>query len=244
MRTFLMLLSFFVSCSAEKDELSFKYENFEVHLPGIPGKWLKHKDKYYCFFTRELAYSTVNDFYILNKKGEVEFEIPAPGELSTFHYEFYRRGDSLFVTEQLNGASFYLDESAMRWKKIGRDVDLHYEDENYRVYAQDWGEWGGITWFEDKKDAQQYELEGNWPIVHKLSGKYFITYEKELLEIKDPRALEKTKQPYTYLSGEFSPLSSSARTGSIRRFAFPEGHSFFLTSFVQKNKLYSVFYEA
>src|SRR5690606_35791541 len=92
----------------------------------------------------------------------------------------------------------YLDLKKDKWIKTKKGIDLHYEDFDYSVYSLDFGEWGGITWFEDKQTLQQYEIGVTTPIINKLNDVYYLTDEKSILIIEDPKKLDISKVPYDY----------------------------------------------
>jgi len=164
-----ILLFFLQSCQSQN--FKTEYKNFEINIAGEPGPWLKHNNKFYCYFlTDNDKYSSgsTHHFYILDEKGNTESKISVPQKLQTFYYDLYVKNDTIFTKEYNNKNTFYLEKN--EWIETKKGVDLFYEDNNYNVYSLDFGEWGGVTWFEDKKTNKQYEFSASSPIIDKFEN--------------------------------------------------------------------------
>ena len=249
---FLILILLMQSCKAQENDFHVEYENIEINIPGAPGPWLKKNGKFYCYFkTDNDIYNTSSDhhFYVLDKKGKIESEISVPKELQTTYYDLYIKNDTIFTTEYYDQNTFYLDEKNSQWIKTKKGVDLFYEDEKYEVYSLDFGEWGSVTWFKDRKNDKQYEFAASAPIINKLGNSYFITLGNQILEIKNPQLMgesqeyydvNKATEDYDFRSGRYS-LKNAKIIYEFENHDFFEPKSSFTTSFITNNKLYHIY---
>src|SRR5690606_7736391 len=185
----------------------------------------------------------------LDKKGKIESEISVPKELQTTYYDLYIKNDTIFTTEYYDQNTFYLDEKNSQWIKTKKGVDLFYEDEKYEVYSLDFGEWGSVTWFKDRKNDKQYEFAASAPIINKLGNSYFITLGNQILEIKNPQLMgesqeyydvNKATEDYDFRSGRYS-LKNAKIIYEFENHDFFEPKSSFTTSFITNNKLYHIY---
>ncbi len=241
-----------ISCQ-EKDEqeIEIRTNVIEYEIYGNPGVWLKHKDKYYCFF--EVGFGNVltrstNHFYVLNQKGKIEHKVPVPNDLNGFYMDLFIRNDSVFVIEYMDKNTYYLDLNKNQWTETQKADDLIYEDEDFYVTALNFGEWGSTTWFKDKKTNIYYELASSTPVVNKLNGKYYLTENQSVLEVKNPRELLESKLGYNYETAT-TKLHIQDGNYSLKGADFiVQDTSFYLvsifdiaTSFVANNNLYHIY---
>src|SRR5690606_3033429 len=157
----LVVILDFIINSCSRQEIDVNHENIQINIPGEPRPWLKHNNKYNCYFevTNELPFPGNLNFYILDKivkttaqiafdkKGKTTAQIAVPKELQTFYIDLYVKNDTVFTTEYNNQETYFLDETNKKWCKTKKGIDLYYEDDDYSVYSLDFGEWGGVTWF-------------------------------------------------------------------------------------------------
>ena len=247
----IILLLFTQSCQSQEQDFSVKYENFEINIPGSPGPWLKHNGKFYCYFTTDndkFSTGSKHHFYILDDKGKTESKIVVPEKLQTFYYDLYVKNDTIFTTEYYEQNTFHLENN--KWIETKKAIDLFYEDDNYNVYSLDFGEWGGVTWFNDKKNNKQYEFAGSSPIINKLENAYFVTLENKILKIANPQKMELSKEPYDYkkavLTENYFRQGSNSLKGAEIIYEYKNDDYFnpkfsFATSFISNNKLYHIY---
>jgi|SRR5690554_823783 len=144
-----------ISCQKkDEQEIEIVTNVIEYEIYGNPGVWLKHKDKYYCFF--EVGFGNVltrstNHFYVLNEKGKIEYKVPVPNDLHYFYMDLFVRNDSVFAIEHMYKNTFYLDLNKNQWTETQKADDFIYEDEDFYVTALNFGEWDSTTWFREKK---------------------------------------------------------------------------------------------
>lgn len=251
---FLIVVSIFIINSCSHQELQINYENIQINIPGEPRPWIKYDNKYYCYFEIDSGLSIPGNlnFYILDKKGKTEAQIDVPQELQTFYFDLYVKNDTIFTTEYNNQETYFLDETNKKWHKTKKGINLYYEDDNYSVYSLDFGEWGGTTWFKDKKTNQQFEIAATTPVINKFNDVYYLTGENSILKISDPRKLDLSEEPYEYekaVLGEkyFREGSYSINGAEIlflkkdNEYLRPQQKFWFGTSFVLNNKLYHLY---
>lgn len=249
----LMLILFLASCQPQ--ELNVSVKNIDIKIPGNPGPWLKYKDNYYCYFktdSDQFSSGSNQQFYVLDNNGKVKSKIKVPGKLQTVYYDLYIKNDTIFTTEYYNHNTFYLDQPKNTWIETKKGIDLYYEDNDYSVYSLDFGEWGGVTWFENKKTSKQYEIGLTSPIVNKFNDSYYLTSGISVLKINDPTKLDESKEPYDYrkavadLENRYHRNGNYSTNGAEIIFKYKDNDYFnptfsITTSFVSNDKLYHLY---
>jgi hypothetical protein len=249
-----ILILIFTTIPCQSQEIKVYYENININIPGRPGPWMKFNDKYYCYFSTDNdKFSTRpnHQFYILDKNGEINSEINVPKELQNHYNDLYIKNDTIFTTEYYDHNTFYLDLTTNTWIKTKKGIDLYYDDENYSVYSLDFGEWGGVTWFKNIQTNIQYEVGVKTPIVNKLNDSYYLTSQKSILKIADPKKLDVSKEPYDYKKAvidekRYFRVGNNSTNGAEILFEYKNNDflkpKFSLaTSFISNNKLYHLY---
>lgn len=245
-------ITMIISCQKKENyEIEVITNVIEYEIYGEPSVWLKHKNKYYCFFEvgfGNVLTSNTNHFYVLNENGKIEHKVPVPNDLNKYYIDLFVRNDSVFAIEHMYKNTFYLDLSKNQWTEAPKTDDFIYEDEDFYVEALSFGEWGSTTWFKDKKTNIYYELSSTTPIINKLNGKYYLTENQNILEVKDPRELLEVKKGYNYETANIK-LHIEEGSYSLKGSEFiVQDTSFYLvskfdiaTSFVANNNLYHIY---
>lgn len=247
----LFFISSIIFSCKEKQEIEIITNTIEYEIFGRPLTWLKHKDKYYCFFERgfgNFLTPSTNHFYVLNEKGKVETKVPVPEGLDYLYIDLFVRNDSIFTIEYMYKNTFYLDLDKNQWVETKKADDLIYEDDDFYVTALNFGEWGATTWFRDKKINIQYELASTTPIINKLDGIYYLTESQNIIEVKNPKELLESKLSYNYKNAT-TELHIQEGSHSLKgsEFIFQDStFSWFskfdiATSFVANNNLYHIY---
>jgi len=245
----------FITASCQPQELNVNIENFEINIPGNPGPWLKYNENFYCYFKTDndkFSSGSNHQFYILDKNGTIKSKIEVPQKLQTFYYDLYIKNDTIFTTEYYNHNTFYLDQTNNIWIETNKGIDLYFEDNNYSVYSLDFGEWGGVTWFKNKKTDKQYEVGATSPVVNKLNDTYYLTAGKSVLKIIDPTGLVESKDPYNYqkavadLDNRYRREGNYSTKGAEIIFKYENDDYFnptfsFGTSFISNDKLFHLY---
>jgi hypothetical protein len=198
------ILNFESGFSLSKDTIS-------VSIKGEMTHALKYHDKFYVLFKqRVLKYGGDGKRWLyIFSNGQVEKIIDCPKEMETAYIDFYAKNDSLILKPYMDKQSYYLDLANYRWTKIEKTDDLIFEDENFQIYSLDFGEWGGKTWFKEKKTGQEYVLEATTPLVNKIDSSYYLTNSFKVLKIENPRLLNECSDDITYENIESTGKSYS-----------------------------------
>lgn len=250
-----ILILTFITASCQPQELNVNIKNVEINLPGTPGPWLIHNDNFYCYFKTDndkFSSGSNHQFYILDKNGRIKSKIEVPKKLQTFYYDLYIKNDTIFTTEYYDHNTFYLDQTNNTWIETNKGIDLYFEDNDYSVYSLDFGEWGGVTWFKNKKTDKQYEIGATSPVVNKLNDTYYLTAGKSVLKISDPIELVESKEPYNYkkavadLDNGYHREGNYSTKGAEIIFKYENDDYFnptfsLATSFISNDKLYHLY---
>lgn len=114
-------------------------------------------------------------------------------------YEEFDKGtldiihDSIIVRPYYeDDGSYYLDWDKGKWAKVRPSDHLVFEDEEYYVTSLNFGEWGGATWFRDKKTGVEYAISMADPDVYKINGMYYLVTASGIYLLNDPKTLLNT----------------------------------------------------
>jgi len=127
-----------------------------------------------------------------------------------------------------------------------------FEDEQYIIKGTCMGEWGGTTWFENKKTGKIYSCQSTCPkSINKIESKYIITNSlahmsgySEIIEVDNPENLDIFEKPKPrkdingnsiYYAGDFE---SNSRKGV--KVIWSKDETLTLLSFLYKEVLYHV----
>lgn len=257
--TFLILTCNSANSQKKNDEIIFKsdftlvQDTISININGEMTHALKFKDKYYVLYEqRSLKYGGYGKRHlcVLNN-GKVERVVDCPKELETTYLDFYVKNDSIIFKPYMDKQSFNLNIENYSWNKINKTDDLIFEDSCFYVYSLDFGEWGGKTWFKDKKTGNQFVLECTTPLINKIYNTYYLTNSFQVLKIKNPKELTKCDRDVTYenieKSGKYYTWHSQPKgfeviyeNKDIDHFDF----SYFpniVSSFVFKNELLHIY---
>ena len=163
---------------------------------------VKYKSEIYCFFKEVKKGNSRRDIkfcFVFSDSGKDLKKIEVPKEIqNTSYFDLFVKNDSVFAKTDMESESFYFDIEKSKWIKTKNVDDLIFEDEIFYVYSLDFGEWGGKTWFKDKKTEIEYAIEATTPLINKIDTTYFLTSELKVLKIKNPLALNKCTDDITY----------------------------------------------
>ncbi|MDZ7847438.1 MAG: hypothetical protein U5L96_12055 [Owenweeksia sp.] len=162
--------------------------------------WIAYKDLILAFFETSNPYTSKGElhFYIIDSKEKTQRKIFVPEELQANYIDLYVKNDTVYTTEYWDQNTYYFDFHSYEWVKTRKGDDLIYEDEDYYVTSLDFGEWGGCTWFIDKKTQSQFEIGITTPIINYFEGDYFIEAGRTVYRLSDPTDLKRSDSPYGY----------------------------------------------
>ena len=179
---------------------SLYQDTISVDVKGEMTHALKYQGKFYILFEqRVLKYGGYGKrwLYIISN-GNLEKIVDCPKEMNAVYLDFYVKNDSIILKPYMDKQSYQLELKSYSWIKIDKTDDLIFEDEKFLVYSLDFGEWGGKTWFKEKKTGQEYVLEATTPLVNKIDSTYYLTNSFKVLKIHNPLLLNKCSDDITY----------------------------------------------
>lgn len=175
-------------------------DTISIRVNGRMTHALEYKDKYYVLFEQgEMKYGGYGKRWLyIFSNNQLEKVIDCPEEMKTIYMDFYVQNDSIILKPYMNKQSYYLNTTNLKWNKIDKTEDLIWEDSDFCIYSLDFGEWGGKTWFKDKKTESQYVLESTTPLINKLDNSYYLTNSFQILRVNNPKELTKCDSEVTY----------------------------------------------
>ena len=200
-----------ISATNLNDSFSIYQDTILVNIKGEMTHAFKYRDKFYVLFEQQvLKYGGYGKRQLcIFSNGQLEEILDCPQDMETVYLDFYVNNDSIILKPYMNKQCYYLDLSNYKWVEIDNADDLIFEDDKFWIYSKDFGEWGGKTWFKDKKTRQEYVLEATTPLVNKIGTNYFLTNSFRVLKIENPKLLNKCNSDITYENIELSGKSNS-----------------------------------
>lgn len=199
----LLLLLFFSLLSCSDDEyLKVKTDTIKLDITGRLGNAVKYKGVYYgAFFQINENVSLEHekgDFCVFKKNGKIISKTSGiNGVLDTYN-DLYVQSDSLILKSYYDEKSFYWNNNKEEWLDIPVTDDRIFEDDNYYIYALDYGEWGAATIFKDKKTGIEYDANILLPKVYKIQEEYYLVTNTHVLKVADPHKLNEVKKGFYY----------------------------------------------
>lgn len=192
----IILLLFAKNCFCQEIEIS--RDTIILNINANMGPCVVFKNNFYCFCKKgnDVFAKTSEYLLVFNRKGEILKKTIAPRNIQIY-YDLFIKNDSVFVMDYYNHDTYFISDT-YDFLEIERVDDLIYQDSIYYVTSIDQGEWGGTTWFIDKKTKQEYELGISTPIINKFQNNYILTLGKHLFEIKNPTHLKECTAPRDY----------------------------------------------
>jgi hypothetical protein len=228
-------------------------DTISISVNGRMTHALEYQDKYYVLFEQQLIkYGGYGKRWLyIFSNNELERVIDCPKEMEVHYLDIYVQNDSIILKPYMDKQSYHYDNTNFRWNKIDKTDDLIFEDSDFYVYSLNFGEWGGKTWFKDKKTGSQYVLESTTPLINKIDNSYYLTNSYQVLRIKKPMELTKCDNDVTYeniqkTGKKYSWYSQSKgyemiyEDENIDYFYFSY-HPSIVSSFVFKNELLHIY---
>jgi hypothetical protein len=159
--------------------INLKLDTFDISADGDLRKVILFHNNFYLMFetNRKNTTQRFKNMIVLNKKGDFVEKVFVPDEFKDIpYYNIHVENDSLFVKEsEFEESSFVLNEKDSELKPIKRREFKSLEDNTYNVYVKDNGEFGGTTFFQDKKTRDVYEIRSTPTAINKIDSCYFLT---------------------------------------------------------------------
>jgi len=205
MKNILTLILYFQICIAFGQSFNVTTKDFFLNIKELikPATKvelthaIKHKDKFYCFF--EDGEEDIKFCFVFSYGGNKLNKIEVPNHIqNTVYYDLFVNNNRIYAKTYMDSKTFIFGNKKLKWKKTKTADDLIFEDEKFCVYSLDFGEWGGKTWFKDKKTGLEYSIEQKTPLVNKIDTTYYLTSSFEVLKIENPLLLNKCKNEFNY----------------------------------------------
>lgn len=157
---------------------------------GLLLPYLKYKDSYYCehYNKDEPNVDDRAGVYIINKNGDIDSTNNTPYS-NLGREDFNASHDSIVYSTYYEEIDYYLDEKNREWLQIKKADDVILEDDDYYVTTLHYGEWGGATWFKDKKTGIEYEAPVGSFAVRKAKGVYYLMTSQAIYKVMQPKLL-------------------------------------------------------
>jgi hypothetical protein len=181
---------------------SLQIDTIPINVQGRMTHALNYQNKTYILFEQILLkYGGYGKrwLYVLSN-GQFNKVADCPKEIESTYLDFYVKNNKLVIKPYMNMPSFYFDLKTRKWNKLDDTEldDLIFEDEKFLVYSLDFGEWGGKTWFKEKKTGQEYIINVTTPLVNKIDSSYYLTNSFKVIKIDNPLLLDKCSPDITY----------------------------------------------
>jgi hypothetical protein len=185
--------------------ISITEESINIQVPGNLKYIFPFKEKFYGLIEIEnsinsssYTYSPLFRLVEIDKNGNVQYDDMDLDFMSKF--EFFQKNDNLFLGAK-DAESIY-DLKKRKWIKneLNKENKI-YEDERIRAFSEDFGEWGGFTWIQDKKSGIEYSLKGYYSDFKEFQNEYYLLNSYEIYKFSSLKDLDKTAINYSeYLS--------------------------------------------
>lgn len=173
-----------------KDTFDYKHE-------GELERVAYFENKYFCVINH-----SDKKLIILDEEGTYINEVLTPKAIeTTSYYDLVIENDSLFLKlKEGDEENFVLVNNNTEFQFIEKRNFKIFEDDEYNIYANCHGEWGGALFFQNKETNEKYEAESTCAIiVNKLNNEYYVTsllthegVHSNVSKISDPEKLEKS----------------------------------------------------
>ena len=225
-----------------------------VDIRGGMRNALKFNDKFYVIFSwNNLMYGDSRSWLYVFSNGEIENIVNVPQRMSRGHLDFFVKNDSIILQQYMSDVHFHFDTKSFTWEEIFEADNLIFEDDRFYVFSLDFGQWGGRTWFRDKKTGLEYKVNATTPLINKIDTVYYLTEAFRVLRIENPLHLNKVLGDFTYERvvasriGHLYDFDGSKGFEVVFEAVFPDYYydffplSYIVSSFVWQNELLHIY---
>ena len=172
-----------------------------VDIKGGMRNAFKHNGRFYTIF-EERNFSQYGGrarrwMYVFSNNG-IEKIVDIPQRMNAVYWDFFVKNDSIILKQYMSDVHFYFNTQNFTWEEISEVDDLIFEDDRFYVFSLDFGQWGGTTWFRDKKTGLEYIVDAIAPLINKIDTVYYLTNSFSVLRIENPLLLNKAAVENTY----------------------------------------------
>lgn len=174
----------------------------EVSLQGEIQNLVKFGNNFYALISKEnsvnstsYSYSPIFSLAKISDKGIVK-EIPIePKFMQDFYYQFRMDNSNLYFVNTRDNDSYKLVNELFVSVGIRKENKV-FEDKEYRIYTEDFGEWGGLTWIYQKSSKKEFEVRGYYPIIVRKENLIYLINDHTIYSISNFDQLKSAKVPY------------------------------------------------
>ena len=176
-------------------------------------KAAEYHGRYYCQFYYQGRFPNGSGdlFFSVDKQSHEVRQLPwAEGSRDTRDVLFVFH-DTLFITQYqyMSGENhdYFFDTVAAQWVECPRLEKIIYEDDDYRVYKNDHGEWGQTLWFEERRTGREWKYPGLGS-VQRVGDTFFIVEENvvQRLTVSQLLATEPSKWNHRRANEDYANL--------------------------------------
>ena len=174
-------------------------------------------------------------------------KVNAYHESDVSFYRFAReRHDKEEMKKNLN---FTLNTHTGQWKPVKSANDLIYEDDQYRVYYWECGEWGDYMVFQERKNHKRHLFMAAGRLL-KLDGSYYVVSTYSINKIDNPRQgkvyrgkkyYKLGREDYTLPQKVLQLTPPASRIIKItKEYLLNDPRTYICTAFTHDDKLYCI----
>lgn len=194
---FILALVFPSICFSQ--EISIEIDTLELSIYGQLTETAVFEDNFYFIFqsNRRNTSESFKSMKVFDLNGNFIENVFLPlSAISMPYYDLRINSQRLYLKQEssFSEKTFLLEKYVANFNQISDTLVNIYEDSNFRIYPNCWGEWGGSTYFENKDDGKVYEFSSSCTYNYeKASSDYLLTNRKEILVISDPTELHESQ---------------------------------------------------
>lgn len=193
-----------ISCekvNLKKEEFTINIDTLNIGKNGELTKAVLFKNNFYCIFetSRKNTSQQFIKMIVFSQKGKFIEDVFVPKEIQNMpHYDLLVDQNNLYVKEsQFEKENFILGEYVADLDKVENRNFPIFKDEDYNIYSDCKGEWGGTIFFENNKTKEVFEAYSSCAVVvNKIKKDYYITnsgmFYSDVLKISAPSKLQKS----------------------------------------------------
>lgn len=235
-------------------KLSIKSDTIDVKYEGNFSNCIKNNNFIY-FFSKinNGSYSSIDDLQLnkYNLLSKTTIKIKMPKELQSYYTALYKYRDTIFSADYYDKTTYFLNKKNS-FIKTNKAKDLVLENNKYKIYSIDLGEFGGYTWFIKKKTNSEYGIPFFAPIINELENQYYFTTDYSIIKASKIEYLKKAITKYESINeneiikiidtlNNDQPYIEKNLTSLFKNKNYYNPKYYFITSFKANEKIYHIY---
>ena len=181
-------------------------EHLGIQGNAILQKATAYHGRYYCLFSYSAMYVGRGSLMeVVDMDNLAVEELPAPTKGTHYLDDLFVRHDTLFYHNygSWKKNDFFFDTVSRSWIPCAIVDHLITEDDDYRVYAMNNGEFGQSTWFVERATGYEYVV---WGIgdVRRVGDTYFIVNSMSVSGVSLSKLSRSQPSPVSYHKAKYS----------------------------------------